>query len=85
MSATDLLTERHVTHGSFEDNARIAQQLRAFFRAQPGWESMPDVHREALDNMALKLSRIFSGQADCQQHWEDVEGYAALARNACTR
>lgn len=85
MSATDLLTERNVTHGSFDENARIAQRLRAFFRSQPGWESMPDVHREALDNIALKFSRIFSGQADCAQHWEDVEGYAALARKACTR
>jgi hypothetical protein len=80
-----LLQERQQTHGSFEENARIAQRLRAFFRGQPAWESMPDVHKEALDNIALKFSRIFSGQADCSQHWEDVEGYAALARKACTR
>ena len=85
MSTEALLTTRNITHGSFEDNARIAQRLRAFFRSQPGWDPMPDVHREALDNIALKFSRILSGQADAAQHWEDVAGYAELARKACTR
>jgi hypothetical protein len=32
-----LLGERHRTHGSFKQNAIIAQGLKGLFRAQPGW------------------------------------------------
>lgn len=45
---------------------------------------MPEQQREALDHIAGKLSRIFSGQAGFVGHWEDVSGYAELARLACS-
>ncbi len=80
---SDLLNERHTTHGSFADNARVGQRLRAFWRSQASWESMPEQQREALDHMAGKLSRIFSGQATFADHWADIAGYAELARQAC--
>ncbi len=81
----ELLTERGTTHGDFHENALYAQQLRALWRASPKWSQIHPVQREALDNLATKLSRILSGQAECRQHWEDVEGYAHLALEACTR
>ena len=83
MSAEALLTERSVTHGSFECNAIYGQELRSLFRSSTGWLNMPPVQREALDNIATKLSRILSGQGDFLGHWEDIEGYSALARKAC--
>jgi hypothetical protein len=83
MSVTGLLDARGQTHGRFEDNARVGQHLRAFWRSQPAWASMPEVQREALDHMAGKLSRIFSGQSTHFDHWADLAGYAELARKAC--
>jgi hypothetical protein len=44
---------------------------------------MPDVQREALDHIAGKIGRIFSGQATFFDHWRDVAGYATLAEKAC--
>ena len=85
MNATELLDTRQTTHGSFRDNAEFAQKIRNLYRASPSWLAMPYEHREALDMMATKFSRILSGQSDCRQHWEDVEGYARLALEACTR
>jgi hypothetical protein len=41
------------------------------------------VHREALDMIALKLSRILSGQANFKDHWDDIAGYAKLGSEAC--
>jgi hypothetical protein len=33
--------------------------------------------------IALKLSRILSGQANFKDHWNDIAGYAKLGSEAC--
>jgi len=73
-----LLQEREKTHGSFETNAEVSQKLKAIF-AEYGGDGLPPVYREALDMIALKLSRILSGQHEFKDHWIDVAGYAKLA------
>lgn len=78
---TALLAERGKTHGRFEDNARVAQDLKVVFRAQEGWGNLSLVHREALDMFAGKVSRILSGQGGFADHWDDIAGYAKLAAN----
>lgn len=85
LRADTLLNERQTTHGDFSQNAIYGQELRSLFRSSPLWVNMPPMQREALDNIATKFSRILSGQADFAGHWEDVEGYARLARQACMR
>lgn len=75
-----LLEEREQTHGDFADNARIAQRLRHLFRAQPGWEKLPDMQRESLDMIACKVGRILSGNAFEPDHWADISGYAELGQ-----
>lgn len=79
METTALLNERGTTHGRFADNARYAQQLRAIWRTSMYWGQMPLEHREALDHIAGKLSRILSGQSTFEDHWRDIAGYATLA------
>lgn len=83
MKTDELLTERGTTHGSFADNAMYSQTLKNVFRAAPGWAEMPNEHKEALDTIALKLSRILSGQSKHADHWADIAGYAELARVVC--
>lgn len=83
MDTDQLLAARGTTHGAFAHNAVCAQQLRAIFRASSQWGSMRPDHKEALDMIATKISRILSGQADFAGHWEDLAGYAELARKAC--
>ena len=82
-----LLVERKKTHGSFKDNAMIAQELKEIMRQpRPGIHPPSlSVHREALDMIALKLSRILSGQANFKDHWQDISGYALLAMEACDK
>jgi Domain of unknown function (DUF6378) len=80
-----VLTARNKTHGSFAENARHSQDLKRQFHAAPCWNGLHDVHKEALHMIALKLSRILSGQAEFDDHWTDIEGYARLGRNACGR
>lgn len=85
MTTETLLAERQSTHGDFSDNAKHGQYLREYFRSSPTWSQLHPVHREALDQIAGKLSRILSGQATYVDHWRDVAGYATLAQMECDR
>lgn len=77
-----LLQEREKTHGSFDRNAFISQDIKTIF-AKHGQGDLDYVHREALDMIALKLSRILSGQSHFKDHWDDIVGYAKLGSEAC--
>ncbi len=85
MNTTELLQDRQTTHGDFSDNARNGQFLREYYRSSPRWAEMHPVHREALDMIACKVSRILSGQATHDDHWKDIAGYATLALMACEK
>jgi Domain of unknown function (DUF6378) len=78
-SIEGLLADRGRTHGSFASNAQLSQHMKELFRSSPNWSALTDTHKEALDVIALKLSRILSGQAEFADHWLDIQGYAALA------
>ncbi len=77
-----LLAARQKTHGDFLDNARISQGIKAVLEAERTYPSNV-IFREAIDMIALKLSRICSGQAHFRDHWDDIAGYAKLASEAC--
>lgn len=86
------LNERAKTHGNFKYNANISQRLKRLFRVgfdvsgtlvSTGFHKMPDAQQEALEMIALKLSRILSGQASFKDHWDDIAGYAKLGSEAC--
>ena len=79
-----ILEARAKTHGSYERNAMVSQHLKNLFRLY-GYEKFSYDHREAMDMIALKLSRILSGQANFADHWDDIAGYATLASKACGR
>ena len=85
MTTDELTTERGKTHGSFLVNADYAQRLRAFWRDSAQWDRMLPEHREALDMIATKMSRILSGQSQFYDHWADIAGYAKLAEESCKR
>lgn len=76
-----LLQEREKTHGSFALNADISQKLKAVLSFNRFLRK--SVHNEVLDMIALKLSRICSGQENFKDHWDDIAGYAKLGAEAC--
>ena len=78
-----LLQERKKTHGSFAQNAVISQHIKHIYHSMGKYPTESAVHAEALDMIALKLSRILSGQANFKDHWDDIAGYAKLASEAC--
>ena len=81
MERDPLLVERGKTHGDFATNAHISQELKGVFGRAGYPQNAAQV--EALHMIALKLSRILSGQANFKDHWRDCAGYAMLAMEAC--
>jgi hypothetical protein len=77
-----ILAQREKTHGSFRQNARLSQAFKWALgtgdRLGDCRTDYADVQREALDMIALKLSRIASGKADERDHWDDIIGYCQL-------
>jgi len=78
-SEPHITTIRNETHGDFAENAFVSQSIKRLYTKNV----LSDVHREALDMIALKISRIVSGKADVKDHWLDIQGYAKLAEDAC--
>lgn len=80
-----LTQERHKTHGSFADHARITQRLKFIIvdemiqRNRRGQEALNHQQVEALDMIAHKIGRIIAGDPTFQDHWDDIGGYAHIA------
>lgn len=83
---SDTLKQRGTTHGDFEDNARISQNLKNYLREEreiihPN-SPFTAIQQEALDMICAKLCRIISAESDNPDNWHDIAGYATLAERA---
>jgi riboflavin biosynthesis pyrimidine reductase len=81
----NILAERGRTHGSFDNQARMAQLLKRTLRDTyvTGGVKIPRtfVQEDALDMICHKLARIVCGNANVKDHWVDIAGYATLIAN----
>lgn len=82
MDTIALLAERAKTHGSFDDHARITQDLKRVVQAQLGWNRLDHQQKEAVEMIVLKIGRILAGNPNHGDHWADIAGYAELGRHA---
>ena len=75
-----LIDERHKTHGEYNDTARIAQALKSTMRECSSYSNLSPDKQESLDMIASKIARILSGNAETPDHFDDIAGYAMLAK-----
>ena len=73
-----ILAERGKRYGAFKDNARIAQGIKIVMEHDSIWASLMPDQREALSQIAAKISRILIGDPDYVDNWDDIAGYATL-------
>lgn len=84
---TDLITEitkkRSSVYGPFLHNAIVAQAIKNALRGIPDpdnegilYDHLPADIREGLELMALKMSRIVTGDPEYLDNWDDIAGYA---------
>lgn len=72
------LTERGERYGSFAQQARITQDLKAVMQRAPNWNKLAPDQREALEMTALKIGRILNGDPHYHDNWHDIVGYNKL-------
>jgi hypothetical protein len=81
----DTLDARAVTHGGYPLVALTGHTIKATLRAGARWSDTQPVHREALDMIAVKMSRIVNGDCNNADHWRDIAGYARLVERLLPR
>ena len=75
-----LTTERKSTHGDWQTQSTIFDNLLFNLTQSPNWNTMNAMHRASLINIAQKMSRICAGNPDEPDHWDDIGGYALLGK-----
>jgi hypothetical protein len=77
---TGVLDERGSRYGSFRGHAEVTQRLKEVF-----WEELAKRNKkldadqmEALEMIMHKIGRIINGDADYDDSWRDIAGYAML-------
>jgi uncharacterized protein DUF6378 len=81
MEIAETLTQRNAQYGDFAAQSAIAQTLKKVLRANGRFEKLKPDQREALDHIAIKISRILNGNADHWDSWHDIAGYSTLVAN----
>lgn len=82
-----VLDERGSRYGSFADNARISQELSRVIKREHeqriarGQMPLQYHQTEALEMICHKIARILSGEADYEDNWIDIAGYAQLGNH----
>ena len=75
-----LTDERHRTHGDWREQSAISYNLKSVMRSSGGWDQLTTEQSEALDMIAVKISRIVAGNPNHDDHWDDIAGYAFLGK-----
>lgn len=77
----EILKIRGDIYGSFQDNAVIAQDLKAILAEGASYSQLSSTTKEFLDMTASKLARIVNGQYH-SDNFVDIAGYATLVVDA---
>ena len=80
--ATIISKKRGKAYGNYANQSSIAQRLKSTISSGKNWSSMPPEHRESLDMIATKISRLVNGDHSDKDTWLDIAGYANLIHNS---
>ena len=80
MSVENTLAERGARYGSFEEHAKIAQQLQDVMRSSDNWYHLEYDEKQALTTIADKIARILNAPCGTvySDSWHDISGYSTL-------
>lgn len=80
MNITDTLTERGKRYGVFTGHADVTQDLKSIIKGHLNarYKVLANDQQEALDMICHKIGRIVNGDADYDDSWIDIAGYAQL-------
>lgn len=66
-------------YGPFYNNAEVSQKIKDIMRRSRSWDKLDLGEKEALDQIALKMSRIVTGNdPHYLDNWDDIQGYVRI-------
>lgn len=74
----ETLKERGSRYGDFSVQSSTSQNIKRAMESSANWRNLSDDQKEALELIAVKISRILNGDPDYADSWHDIEGYARL-------
>ena len=74
----ELIAEREPRYGAFRDRAALSQSIKNIMVLADGWSKLTAPQAEALEMIALKITRILNGDPSYVDNWVDIAGYAQL-------
>lgn len=75
------LAVRGARYGSFQIQSIFSQRLKNVMCEGESWAEMSTDKKEVLEMIALKVSRIITGDSEYLDNWHDIIGYTQLAIN----
>jgi hypothetical protein len=72
------LAERGKRYGSFDEHARITQNIKRAMQDSQNWNALTDSQTESLEMLAHKIGRILNGDPHYKDSWVDIVGYTQL-------
>jgi hypothetical protein len=78
MDNDELLKCRQKSHGHFSSNCETSILLKNAMKSGVNYANLSPVHKESLDSIVGKISRVVNGNCNFLDHWVDIQGYAKL-------
>lgn len=83
-TVNDTLTERGKRYGNYLRQAEISYGIKHEMHGE-AFDNMEVDQQDALDMIAVKISRILNGDPDYSDNWADIAGYATLVKDRLER
>lgn len=80
-SVGDTLTERGERYGNYLEQTAISNKIKEAMQEIPTYWDMETDQKDALEMIAVKMSRIVNGDPDYADNWADIAGYATLVKD----
>lgn len=77
----EILTERGTKYGNYLNQTMITARIQDAYKEHDSgtkFYSMKTDQQDALEMIAVKISRILNGDPDYSDNWHDIAGYATL-------
>ena len=81
MATSETLKERGSRYGNYLAQTKISKALQNRMRQTSSYHELDPDMQDALEMIAVKVSRILNGDPDYADNWEDIAGYATLVAN----
>lgn len=80
-----VIQQRGNVYGDFSGTSLVSQNIKSAMRHSPNWQKLPEDMKEALEMVALKISRILNGDPSYPDNVVDIIGYMQLVLNRLQR